>query len=255
MTAAGSDVGVSMAVTRFEGASPVARYWLANCKGFAVKGDARGVVEDLIRDSETDPHVPSRLVVRTRSRRRRIVPARAVTLVVPAERTLVVTRPRRREDVERQPRLAPLARSARDRGGRTAAATAAAIRPHARSAAAAVAAAGPPARAASVAAARRVAALAVEVWARGKPAAVDLGRRTAASARGAARRAQPALPVVRASAAALGRELAGSARLAVRELPTLLPALARRAMSFRRRGSLMVMWVGKRWTRRSGPAQ
>jgi hypothetical protein len=207
-TAAEPDVGVNMTVTRFEGASPVARYWLANCMGFAVRGDAHGVVEDLIRDG--DPFVPTRLVVRTRSRRRRIVPARAVTLVVPAERTLVVTRPRRRERTERTPRLAPLARSARARG----VGTVAALRPHASSAAAAVAAAGPPARAAAAGAWERLLALAREWWRRGAPAARELGRRLARLAREGARRASPALLVLRASAVALGREAAGTARLA-----------------------------------------
>ena len=38
-----------MAETRFEGRSPVGRYWLSKCEGFAVTGGERGVVEELIR--------------------------------------------------------------------------------------------------------------------------------------------------------------------------------------------------------------
>src|SRR3954471_23442448 len=87
-----------MADTRFGGSSPVARYWLAHCEGFVVRGGARGVVEELIRDA--DPFVTTRLVVRTRGRRREIVAAAAVASVDPAERVLVVqqrrtTRPNR----------------------------------------------------------------------------------------------------------------------------------------------------------------
>ena len=52
-----------MAETRFEGRSPVGRYWLSKCEGFAVTGGERGVVEELIRDA--DPFVTTRLVVRT----------------------------------------------------------------------------------------------------------------------------------------------------------------------------------------------
>ena len=82
-----------MTVTRFEGTDPVARYWLANCEGFAVEGAARGVVEELQRDE--DPHVTARLVVRTRGGRRKIVQAAAIASVVPADRVLVVERERR----------------------------------------------------------------------------------------------------------------------------------------------------------------
>ena len=53
-----------MAAARFEGSGPVARYWLANCEGFRVRGGLSGTVEELLRDS--DPHVTTRLVVRTR---------------------------------------------------------------------------------------------------------------------------------------------------------------------------------------------
>jgi hypothetical protein len=82
-----------MASTRFEGSGPVARYWLAHCEGFAVEGGARGTVEELIRDA--DPHVTTRILVRTRIGRRRVIPVRAVDSVLPAERLLVVARRRR----------------------------------------------------------------------------------------------------------------------------------------------------------------
>ena len=82
-----------MTVARFEGTDPVARYWLANCEGFAVEGAARGIVEELQRDD--DPHVTARLVVRTRVGRRKIVPAGSIASVVPADRVLVVARERR----------------------------------------------------------------------------------------------------------------------------------------------------------------
>jgi hypothetical protein len=82
-----------MAVTRFEGTGPVARYWLAHCEGFAVEGGARGVVEDLVYDAS--PHLTSRLLVRTRRGRLRAIPVSAVATVSPAERTLVVHERRR----------------------------------------------------------------------------------------------------------------------------------------------------------------
>ena len=77
-----------MAATRFEGRGPVARYWLARCEGFAVEGGTRGVVEELLHD--TNPHLTSRLLVRTRRGRLRVIPVNAVATVSPAERTLVV---------------------------------------------------------------------------------------------------------------------------------------------------------------------
>jgi hypothetical protein len=77
-----------MAVTRFEGRGPVARYWLAHCEGFTVEGGARGVVEELLHDA--NPHLTSRLLVRTRRGRIRVIPVSAVATVSPAERTLVV---------------------------------------------------------------------------------------------------------------------------------------------------------------------
>jgi hypothetical protein len=82
-----------MAETRFEGRSPVGRYWLSKCEGFAVTGGERGVVEELIRDA--DPFVTTRLVVRTGRRRRAVVPADAVAAVDPAERVVIIARSRR----------------------------------------------------------------------------------------------------------------------------------------------------------------
>lgn len=94
-----------MAETRFEGRSPVARYWLSKCEGFAVAGGERGIVEELIRDA--DPFVTTRLVVRTGRRRRAVVPAEAVAAVDPAERVVFVTRGRRK-----QPTRAAMTRAA-----------------------------------------------------------------------------------------------------------------------------------------------
>jgi hypothetical protein len=84
-----------MAETRFEGRSPVARYWLSKCEGFAVTGGEHGVVEELIRDA--DPFVTTRLVVRTGRRRRAVVPAEAVAAVDPAERVVFVARRQRKQ--------------------------------------------------------------------------------------------------------------------------------------------------------------
>src|SRR4051794_21841620 len=83
-----------MAETRFEGRSPVGRYWLSKCEGFAVTGGERGVVEELIRDA--DPFVTTRLVVRTGRRRRAVVPAEAVAAVDPAERVVFIARTQRK---------------------------------------------------------------------------------------------------------------------------------------------------------------
>ena len=89
-----------MTVTRFEGTGPVAQYWLAHCEGFAVEGGTRGVVEELMHDD--NPHLTSRLLVRTRRGRTRLIPVGAVTTVSPAERTLVVREPRPAPKPERQ---------------------------------------------------------------------------------------------------------------------------------------------------------
>jgi hypothetical protein len=73
---------------RFSASSPVARYWVANCIGFAVTGGARGTVEAV--QAESDPNAPDELVVRCGRRRTRVVPASAVRAVVPADRVLIV---------------------------------------------------------------------------------------------------------------------------------------------------------------------
>lgn len=133
-----------MTVARFEGTGPVARYWLGKCEGFTVKGGAHGVVEELIHDD--DPYTTTRLVVRTRSRRRRVLPAAAVASVVPAERTLVVARPERHPRRPRpRPSLAPVAARAARLGPPVKAATAS----FAAAASARAAEWGPPARQAS----------------------------------------------------------------------------------------------------------
>jgi hypothetical protein len=93
-----------MAETRFEGSSPVARYWLTRCEGFAVRGGSTGVVESLIR--EADPYETAWIVVRTRARRRQAVPVDAIASVDPAERVVVV------EKEEREPRVGPAVRAA-----------------------------------------------------------------------------------------------------------------------------------------------
>jgi hypothetical protein len=118
-------VEVIMAVTRFEDRGPVARYWLAHCEGFAVTGGARGVVEELLHDA--DPHLTSRLLVRTRRGRLRAIPVSAIETVSPAERTLVVH--------ERRPKPKPKKqRTSSRRVRRAVTRTAAAARPVVRSA-------------------------------------------------------------------------------------------------------------------------
>jgi hypothetical protein len=113
-------VEVIMTVTRFEGGGPVARYWLANCEGFVTKGATRGVVEELIRDA--DPHVTTRLVIRTRSRRRRIISATAVSEVIPADSVLIVSHRRARRDAHRSRRASLSARRVLSTATKTAAA-------------------------------------------------------------------------------------------------------------------------------------
>ena len=158
-----------MAVTRFEGGGPVARYWLANCEGFVVQGGARGVVEELIRDA--DPHVTTRLVIRTRARRRRIISAGAVSEVVPADGVLIVSPPRARRRMRQQLWRLPAVRvrvePVRVVGavGRTA-----------RVVVDRVASAGPPTRLALLAARRRLVLLANEAWKLGRPVLLLLAR-------------------------------------------------------------------------------
>jgi len=151
-----------MADERFEGTGPVARYWLANCEGFAVRGGVQGTVEELLRDA--DPFVTSRLVVR-RGRRRTVVPVEAVAVVIPAERTVLVERRRKARPATARTVTAaatarrtlasavPPARSAVTRTGtRVAAGTTTAVAATTRT----VASAGPPARSAVVGVRRRV---------------------------------------------------------------------------------------------------
>jgi hypothetical protein len=78
---------------RFDAASPVTRYWLANCVGFELAGGGRGTVERILADD--NPLDPSMLEVRTGRRRLRRVPTSAVIAVVPTEQLIVVDRRRR----------------------------------------------------------------------------------------------------------------------------------------------------------------
>ena len=78
---------------RFDAASPVTRYWLANCVGFSLAGGGHGTVERVLAD--VNPHDPSELEVRTSRRRVRRIPTSAVIAVVPQEQVLVVDRRRR----------------------------------------------------------------------------------------------------------------------------------------------------------------
>jgi hypothetical protein len=226
-----TDPGVTMTGAQFEGDGPVARYWLANCKGFEVTGDERGVVEELIRGGP-DPHETARLVVRTKSRRRMVIPAEEITLVVPAEKVLVVERRRQRRQ-QRTPRVVPAARA------QTRRVVAAAV-PAAQAAGGAVAAAAPPAKRAVVDASKRTGVLArragVAVAAAAPPtrravvhssrragtlAQASLHRATPAVHAGAAwatRVAQPVVAVLAASWRAFVAELRGSAHLAARSV-------------------------------------
>ncbi|HUZ14854.1 MAG TPA: hypothetical protein VMU72_01595 [Gaiellaceae bacterium] len=78
---------VSARTKRFTAASPVTRYWLANCACFSVAGGGRGTVERVIADG--DPYVATQLEIRHRRKVRRL-PVSAVTEVVPEEQVLVV---------------------------------------------------------------------------------------------------------------------------------------------------------------------
>src|SRR6266576_2464866 len=84
--------GVAMTVQarterRFERSSPVARYWLAQCEGFRVKGPLNGTVEKVV--GAVDRQSAESLVVRTAWRRHNIS-VDAVDAVVPAARLIVV---------------------------------------------------------------------------------------------------------------------------------------------------------------------
>jgi hypothetical protein len=72
---------------RFDRSSAVARYWLAHCEGFRVRGPLKGTVEQVV--GSADLQTAQELVVRTRGRRRNI-PVEAVDVVVPAAREIVV---------------------------------------------------------------------------------------------------------------------------------------------------------------------
>jgi len=72
---------------RFDRSSPVARYWLAQCEGFRVKGPLNGTVEKVV--GSVDEQNAESLVVRTGWRRCNI-PVDAVDAVVPAARLIVV---------------------------------------------------------------------------------------------------------------------------------------------------------------------
>src|SRR4051794_26361252 len=136
-----------MADERFEGTGPVARYWLANCEGFAVRGGVQGTVEELLRDA--DPFVTTRLVVR-RGRRRTVVPVEAVASVIPAERTVLVAQRRSRRPA--QARTVQARAVAQRTGSRVVAGTTTAVVATTRT----VASAGPPARSALASAGRRL---------------------------------------------------------------------------------------------------
>jgi hypothetical protein len=80
-------------MARFGRSSPVLRYWLGHCEGFAVAGGAKGVVAGLIRDG--DPHRPAALVVRRHRGRAQTIDVEAIVAVFPQRRTLLVERKRR----------------------------------------------------------------------------------------------------------------------------------------------------------------
>jgi hypothetical protein len=185
-----------MSAAQFEGEGPVGRYWLANCEGFAVKGDAHGVVKELIHDS--DSLVPTRLVVRTRSRRRMIVPADTVTSVVPASKVLVVERRRERRHTLRPARPVAAASVVSARAARAVVPTAHAAGKRV------VATAGPPSKVAAAAARRQTVVLARESW----------------------RLSRPALAMLVSSLGMLALEVRGSARLVPAHAARLLSNLA-----------------------------
>jgi hypothetical protein len=185
-----------MAETRFEGSSPVARYWLTRCEGFAVRGSRSGVVESLIR--EADPHETAWLVVRTRGRRRRTVPVGAVAMVDPAERVVVLGE-------QREPRVGPAVRAATAAGGRTAARSAQHVRLAGGTAARAVA---PRARTGAQGARSAAAATAQAVG----PLARTTGRRVRLAAAAAAAHVIAAGRLVVATLAHSFRSLAAEAR-------------------------------------------
>lgn len=72
---------------RFDKASPVGRYWLAQCEGFRVRGPLKGTVEEIV--GSVDPQDAEALVVR-RGFRSHTIPVAAVESVIPAARVVVV---------------------------------------------------------------------------------------------------------------------------------------------------------------------
>jgi hypothetical protein len=72
---------------RFDRSSPVARYWLAQCEGFHVKGPVTGIVEKVV-GSAAEQSAES-LVVRS-GWRRHTIQVDSVDAVVPAARLIVV---------------------------------------------------------------------------------------------------------------------------------------------------------------------
>jgi hypothetical protein len=72
---------------RFEKSSPVARYWLAQCEGFRVRGPLKGTVEQVVGSGDLQD--ADELIVRT-ARGRRRVRVESVDVVVPAARLIVV---------------------------------------------------------------------------------------------------------------------------------------------------------------------
>jgi len=103
---------------RFNRSSAVARYWLAHCEGFRVRGPLKGRVEQVV--AAPDLQTAQALVVRTRGRRRSI-PVEAIDVVVPASREIVVA----------AELVAPNGSSAGSRAVSAAAATAARVTPRA----------------------------------------------------------------------------------------------------------------------------
>jgi hypothetical protein len=189
-----------MAEERFEGSGPVARYWLANCEGFSVRGGVQGTVEELLRDA--DPFVTSRLVVR-RGRRRTVVPVEAVAVVIPAERTVLVERRR-----SAQPARARTA--ARSATRRTVAGTAVAART--------VASAVPPARSTLARTGTRVAARTTTVAAATTRTVASAGPPTRSALAGASRRFHPLLRATRNVAGYAAAVLVESFRSLAQEL-------------------------------------
>jgi hypothetical protein len=166
----------------FRRGSNVLDYWLAHAEGFVVASRSTrvGIVKRVVVDPVRG-HA-DRLVVRTPLlRRRRVVPAEAITAVDPAARRLQVEQPERPKPVRTRPPLGPKLRTASDRvrplGAAAARAVAAALVWTARAGAAATVAAARHARTAGVWLRPRVKARAGEA----RVAALSLGAAAAES--------------------------------------------------------------------------